>query len=122
MRLDKVIARLGAGSLLVLFFCTAQATTIFCEAIEESAIRDRLRSAYSEADLVALLDLSFADVLSEGDAKLYEVPVVSVWKGTVGPRIYIDTMTDSPTFAMRDGESGPFESIGPCVVPRADAE
>jgi hypothetical protein len=110
------VVQLGTGSLIALWSYAAQAETIsFCPAIEESEVREYLQRAYSEADLVALVKPSSANLLSVRDGTLYDVPVRSVWKGTVGSTIYIDNVSGSFTFATRSGDSGPFESMGECI-------
>jgi hypothetical protein len=73
-----------------------------------------------ESDLVALVDPQPAAVYSRGDAELYELRVGSLWKGHVGPTVYINDVVGPFVFATRDGESGPFDSLGPCTPPFTD--
>jgi hypothetical protein len=121
MRINSVTARLVEGTLAALLPCAAQATTIFCPELEEPALRARLQSAYTEADLVALVDPQPAAIYLNDDEELYELRVRSVWKGDVGPTIYVNDIPGLLLFATRNGASGPFESLGPCTAPFVDA-
>jgi hypothetical protein len=121
MRIGSVTARLFEGTLVALLAPAAQAATIFCPELEERELREVLQRAYSEADLVALVDPQPAAIYAHGDRELYELRVRSVWKGDVGPAIYVNNIPGLLLFAMRDGASGPFESLGPCTAPLVDA-
>jgi hypothetical protein len=115
MRPTSVAALIGIVALLP---CAGVASTIFCPELDEQALRESLRRAYAEADLVAFVDPQPVAVFSGWHEEQYELLVRSVWKGNVGRTIYVDGSLHSDVFfATREGDSGPFKSLGPCVAP-----